>query len=126
MRAVYWSCIAIVSVVLGDAVGCGGRVMVADCGQGRQYCAETNVCCPNFTTCGDDKNGCPAGSCCLNTTSHIVDGGSDDGGDASDSALTPADLPPADMAPGSVPPNTNPGNLPGTGGGRPPLGGKES
>jgi hypothetical protein len=131
MRALYWSCMAIVSVVIGDAVGCGGRLMVADCGQDRQYCAETNVCCPNFTICGDGKNGCAPGDCCLNTTAHIADGGSD-GSDAD--PLTPMELPPPDMGPGGGGPNDpSNGSLPGNGGGggagggggssAPPLGG---
>ena len=116
---------AIVSLVFGDAVGCGGREMVADCGQDRQYCAETNVCCPNFTICGDGKNGCAPGDCCLNTTAHIADGGSD-------APLTPMELPPPDMGPGSGEPNDpSNGSLPGNGGGAgggggssaPPLGG---
>jgi hypothetical protein len=116
---------AIVSVVIGDAVGCGGRVMVADCGQGRQYCADTNVCCPDFTLCGDGKNGCPPGDCCLNTTSHLVDGGTD----ATDGALAPVGLPLPFMEPGSGGPTSpSPGGLPGNGGGGgggsgPPLGG---
>jgi len=117
---------AIVSVVLGDAVGCGGRLMVADCGQDHQYCAETNVCCPSFTICGDGKNGCAPGDCCLSTTAHIVDGGSD----ADDAPVTPMELPPPDMGPGGGGP-TDPsgGGLPGNGGGGgggangPPLGG---
>jgi hypothetical protein len=114
MRAVYWSCMAIVSVVIADAVGCGGRVMVADCGDGRQYCAESNVCCPNFTLCGDGKNGCPPGDCCLNTTSHVVDGGTD----ATDGPLAPVELPPPDQGPGgNDPSNPNGGSLPGNGGG---------
>jgi hypothetical protein len=113
MRAVYWSCMAIVSVVFADAAGCGGRVMVADCGDGRQYCSETNVCCPNFTICGDGNNGCPAGDCCLNTTSHVVDGGSND---ANDSALAPGELPPPEPG-GSDPSDPSPGGLPGNGGG---------
>ena len=89
--------------------------MVADCGDGRQYCSDTNVCCPSFTLCGNGKNGCAAGDCCLNTTSHIVDGGSDD---ANDSALAPVGLPPPELGPGSNDPsNPNGGNLPGNGGG---------
>lgn len=111
MRAVYWSCVALVSVVLGDAAGCGGRVQQADCGDGRQFCSASNVCCPNFTICGDDKNGCPAGDCCLNTTSHIVDGGAD--GD--DDALSPTELPtPMNGSYGTDPGG---GSLPGNGGG---------
>ena len=117
---------AIVSVVFADAAGCGGRVMVADCGEGRQYCSDSNVCCPSFTLCGDGNNGCPPGDCCLNTTSHLVDGGSD----ADDSALAPVELPPPDMGPGSGGPTSpSPGGLPGGGGGGvgggnlPPIGG---
>ena len=110
---------AIVSVVFGDAAGCGGRLMVADCGDGRQYCAETNVCCPSFTICGDGKNGCPPGDCCLGATSHVVDGGNDGSDDASpDSLLTPVELPPPDMGPGgSGPTDPGGGSLPGNGGG---------
>lgn len=97
---------AIVSIVIGDAFGCGGRLEVADCGQGRQYCAESNVCCPDFTTCGNGKNGCPPGDCCLGTTSHIEDGGSD--------GPSSSDLPPPTYGPG--PSTTDPGGLPGNGG----------
>ena len=105
---------AIVSLVFADAAGCGGRVMVADCGDGKQYCAQSNVCCPNFTICGNGTNGCPPGDCCLNTTSHVVDGGSND---ANDSALSPVELPVPE--PGGADPNSNPngGSLPGNGGG---------
>jgi hypothetical protein len=110
----------VVSVVLGDAAGCGGRVMVADCGEGRQYCSETNVCCPNFTTCGDGKNGCSPGDCCLNTTSHVVDGGTD-GPDA----LAPVELPPDDMAPPGSSDPTDP-NGPGGGNVPRPKGAKQS
>lgn len=99
---------AIVSLVIGDAFGCGGRLEAADCGQGHQYCAESNVCCPDFTTCGDGNNGCPPGDCCLNTTSHIVDGGSD--------GPAPAELPPPTG--GSYGPTApGPGGVPGGAGG---------
>lgn len=70
--------------------------MTADCGQGRQYCADTNVCCPDFTTCGNGSNGCPPGDCCLNTTSHIVDGGSE-------SSSTGTELPPPEPGGGGAP-----------------------
>ncbi len=99
---------AIVSIVVGDAVGCGGRLEVSACGQGRQYCAETNVCCPDFTICGDGENGCPPGDCCLSRTSHVVDGGTD--------APDPTELPAPSMGPGGGP-SPSPGSLPGNGGG---------
>ena len=101
---------AIVSLVFGDAVGCGGRLEVADCGQGRQYCAESNVCCPNYTLCGDGKNGCPPGDCCLSTTSHDVDGGSEGGTSGG------VELPPPEPG-GGAPADPSPGSLPGNGGG---------
>jgi hypothetical protein len=114
MRALYWSCMAIVSVVFGDAAGCGGRLEVADCGQGRQYCSEANVCCPSFTLCGNGKNGCPVGDCCLNTNSHVVDGGDD--GESDGPVVTPTELPPVQQ--GNEGPTTpDPGSLPGNGGG---------
>ena len=99
---------AVVSLLIGDAVGCGGRLEVADCGQGRQYCAQTNVCCPDFTTCGNGSNGCPPGDCCLSTTAHIVDGGSEG------SSSTELPLPEPG---GGGPTDPSPGGLPGGGGG---------
>ncbi len=100
---------AIVSLVIGDAVGCGGRLETADCGQGKQYCAQTNVCCPNFTVCGDGNNGCPPGDCCLSTTAHIADGGSDGPGRT--------ELPPPTSESNGPSSPDNPGSLPGNGGG---------
>lgn len=112
MRALYWSGVAIVFVVVADALGCGGRLESADCGQGREYCSAANVCCPAFTTCGDGTNGCPMGDCCLSTSSHIVDGG----GDGESDALSPTQLPPPTTG-SQGPTNASPGGLPGNGGG---------
>jgi hypothetical protein len=100
---------AIVSILVGDALGCGGRLEVADCGQGRQYCADTNVCCPDFTTCGNGTNGCPPGDCCLDTTSHIVDGGGSEG-------PTGTSLPPP-VGGYYDPSDPDPGGVPGSAGG---------
>ena len=42
--------------------GCGGRLLVADCGAGRQYCEQANVCCPSSARCCDGAH-CPLGDC---------------------------------------------------------------
>lgn len=50
--------------------GCGGRLLVAECKPGWQFCSKAVVCCPAYTTvCGtgepnDAGYTCPLGSCC--------------------------------------------------------------
>jgi hypothetical protein len=65
MRAFDWSCVAIVSSAIAfGAAACGGRLQAADCGPQMNYCADTDVCCPDGYVCGTGNNGCPAGGCC--------------------------------------------------------------
>lgn len=110
MRAFDWSCVAIVSsaIALGVAA-CGGRLEVADCGPQMNYCADTDVCCPDGYVCGTGSNGCPAGGCC----------------ESANSATTPpasppsTDLPPPGQDPWVPPPTGKAPEGQGTGG-RPP------